>query len=188
MLPRVVPVAVDTQHDRDVLVLGRRRDDDFLCSTAVDMGLGLGGIGEESRRLDHDVDPKVAPGQVARIPLREDLYPRTVHRQMITVGADAAGVVAEDGIVLQEMSQRRRIGDVIDGDDLEVASTVRGPVDVAPNAAKPIDPNLHRHERSPYDRGSRLSLLDHFDSLAPPSGAADWRPPTCSPAPARRAL
>src|SRR5437764_7552883 len=101
---------------------------------------------------------------------------------MIAVGGDIAFEVAEDGVVLEEVGQGLGIGDVVDRDDLEIGSTTRGTVDIAPDAAKPVDANLYRH-----DVLLLVRLLDHFDSPGPPVAAVDSPPPTCSPAPARRA-
>ena len=59
MLRRVVGVVVDTHDDCDVLVLRRGGDDDLL-GPAVDVRLGLGGVGEEAGRLDDDVGADLA--------------------------------------------------------------------------------------------------------------------------------
>src|SRR5881398_111490 len=103
---------------------------------------------------------------------------------MIAVGGDVTLEIAEDRVVLEEVGQGGRIRDVVDRNDLEVAPAQGGAVDIAPDAAKPIDANLHRHDASPRywgdDHGSpALNLLDHFDSPARPAGAGDWRLPTC---------
>ena len=68
---RVVVLVVDAHHDGDVLVLGRRRDDDLL-GAAVDVRPGLGRVGEQAGRLDDDVDAEVAPRQRRRVALGED--------------------------------------------------------------------------------------------------------------------
>src|SRR5258708_21911104 len=103
---------------------------------------------------------------------------------MVAVGGDIAGVVAEDGVVREEVGQGPRICNVVDRDDLEVATAMGGTVNVAPDAAKPIDANLYRHEASPRSLSGlrdfpHVNLLDHFDSTGPPVAAADSRPRTC---------
>ena len=72
VLRRVVVAVVDAQHDGDVLVLGRRRDDDLL-GAAVDVRPGLGGVGEEAGRLDDDVGAELLPRQRRRVALLEHL-------------------------------------------------------------------------------------------------------------------
>ena len=68
---RVVEVVVDAHHDGDVLVGGRRRDDDLL-GAAVDVLAGVRGLGEEAGGLDDDVDAEIAPRQAGRVALGED--------------------------------------------------------------------------------------------------------------------
>ena len=64
----VVLVVVDAEHDGEVLVLGRRGDDDLL-GTGVEVALGLGGVGEDAGGFDDDVDAQVAPRQRGRASL-----------------------------------------------------------------------------------------------------------------------
>ena len=67
----VVGLVVDAHHDRDVLVLRRRRDDHLLRPAGVDVGARLGGVGEEAGRLDHHSTPMVGPLQRGRVTLGE---------------------------------------------------------------------------------------------------------------------
>ena len=64
VLLAVVVVVVDAQDERDVLVLGRRRDDDLLRARR-EVRLGLARVGEEAGRLDHDVDAESFQGRLA---------------------------------------------------------------------------------------------------------------------------
>src|SRR2546423_8053394 len=103
---------------------------------------------------------------------------------MIALGHDITLEIPKDRVVLEEVRQGRRIRDVVDRDDLEVMPAQGGAIDIAPDAAKPVDANLHRHDASPRYWGMlrgvpALNLLDHFDSPAQPAGASDWRRPTC---------
>src|ERR1700716_784947 len=103
---------------------------------------------------------------------------------MIALGCDITVEVAEDRVVLKEVGQGPGIRDVVDHDDFEVAPAEGGAVNVAPDAAKPVDANLRRHDASPRYWGMvagvpALNLLDHFDSPARPADASDSPPPTC---------
>ena len=69
----VVLVVVDAEDDRDVGIRRRRRDDDLL-RTRVDVLLRALAIGEEARRLEDDVDTQVAPRQRGRVALGEHLH------------------------------------------------------------------------------------------------------------------
>jgi hypothetical protein len=70
--------------------LGRGGDDDLL-GAAVDVGLGLGGVGEEAGRLDDDVGADAGPVQVGRVALGEDLEGLAVDRDRVVVEGDLAG-------------------------------------------------------------------------------------------------
>jgi hypothetical protein len=59
---------VDAEDDRFVLVLGGRRDDD-LSGACVDVRLGLRRVGEETRRLDDDVDIERLPRKLRGVAL-----------------------------------------------------------------------------------------------------------------------
>ena len=119
-------LVVDAHHDGDVLVLGRRRDDDLL-GAAVDVRPGLGGVGEEAGRLDDDVGAEVAPGQLGRVALGEDLdvLPSTVISSSSAVTSQRQP--AQDGVVLEQVGQGRVVGQVVDGDDLDVGAGGAGP-------------------------------------------------------------
>jgi hypothetical protein len=68
VLRLVVLVEVDPEHDRDVLALGRRGDDDLLGPCLQVLGRVLTS-GEEAGRLEDDVDAEVGPRQVGRVAL-----------------------------------------------------------------------------------------------------------------------
>ncbi len=70
--------------------------------------------------LDDDVDAQVAPGKPLRITLREDREPGSVDRDVVAVGAHRPGKPAEDGVVLEEVGKGGGVGDVVDGNDLEL--------------------------------------------------------------------
>ena len=43
-----------------------------------------------------------------------------------SAASTVAGVAAVDRVVLEQVGERRRVGQVVDGDDLEVAVPLRG--------------------------------------------------------------
>ena len=65
-------VEVDAEYDGRVR-LGRRRGDDHLLGARVEVLGGVGALGEEAGRLDHDVDAEVAPRQRRRVALGQHL-------------------------------------------------------------------------------------------------------------------
>ena len=78
-----------------------------LLGALVQMGRGLVAGGEVPGRLDHHVDAEVAPRQLRRVRLDEDL-------QLLAVDVDAAvlaqldraRVGTEDRVVLEQVGQR----------------------------------------------------------------------------------
>ena len=154
MLGRVVRLLVDPHHDGEVLVLGGRGDD-HLARAGGDVGLGLLGVGEQTRRLDDDVGAQVAPRELAGIALGEHFDLAAVDGQDVAVHRHGAGEGTEDGVVLEQMSQRRRSRDVVDSDDLDVRSLLTsGAKDVASDAAEAVDADLDSHELSSRFRGT----------------------------------
>ena len=83
-LRTVVLVLVRADDDGEVLVLGRRGDDDLLGATLVDvLARALVGVGEEAGRLDDDVDAEVLPRQLAGVALGEGLDDLAVDRDAL---------------------------------------------------------------------------------------------------------
>src|SRR5205085_9913992 len=107
-----------------------------LRGAQVQVRLRLGALGEQPGRLDHDVDGEVTPGQVAWILFGEDPHAGTVQLQGVALGPDRALEVAQDRVVLEQVRKGRRIRDVVDGDDLEIAAPKRGAIHIAPDPAK----------------------------------------------------
>jgi hypothetical protein len=101
----VVLVEVDAQHHRDVLAAGRRRDDDLLGARIEVLGSSLA-LGEEAGGLDDDVDAEVAPRQVGRITLGQDLEQLAVDQDALVGHLDRSGVRAQDRVVLQQVRER----------------------------------------------------------------------------------
>jgi hypothetical protein len=72
VLRRVVLVVVDAEDEGDVFVGGRGGDDDLLDGVA-EVGLGLGGVGEEAGGLDDDLRADGGPVELGGVALGEDL-------------------------------------------------------------------------------------------------------------------
>ena len=56
--------------------------------------------------------------------------------------------VAEDRVVLQQVRERCGVGDVVDGDDVDVVVRQRGAHDVAADAPESVDADLDGHSSS----------------------------------------
>ena len=58
---------------------------------------------------------------------------------------DRVWQIAEDGIVLQKVREGLRVGNVVDGDELNVPVFKRGAHDVATDAAEAVDTDFDGH-------------------------------------------
>ena len=96
----VVGVVVDAENDRHVRICGGRGDDDLLRA-GVDVLLRAVAVGEEARRLDHELDVELAPGQTGRILLGQDLQLGLTGLDHAVADLDILLELAEDGVVLQ---------------------------------------------------------------------------------------
>ena len=112
------------------------------------MRLRLFGVGEVAGRLDDDVDAELAPRELRGVALRQHLDLFAVDGDRALTEADLAGEGAEHGVVLQQVSQRLGVGEVVDRDDLDVAAVRSrdGAVEVAPDAAETVDADTNAHD------------------------------------------
>ena len=148
MLGAVVAVVVDADHDREVGVGGGRRDDDLLRA-GIEVLLRAVAAREEPGRLEDDVDPELAPRQRRRVALREHLHLLAAGIDDAVAERDLARERAERRVVLQEMSHRGGITEVVERDDLHVRpERLLRAEEVPPDAPEAIDANTNRHHPS----------------------------------------
>ena len=109
-------------------------------------------LAASSRAVKKPVDsittstPRSPQGSAAGIALGEHLERRAVDRDRLAVDLDLAREAAEDRVVLEQVGERLRVGEVVDGDELEVgAGRVGGAEDVAADAPEAVDADLHSH-------------------------------------------
>ena len=82
---------------------------------------GLAGA-ELAGRLDDDVDAVVAPGQCGGVAFGADRDLVAVDDHGVAEVVDVVAQRAEGAVVAQQAGQRRGVGDVVDGDDLDVVA------------------------------------------------------------------
>ena len=140
----VVLVRVDAEDEGDVLVGGGGGDDDLLDGGA-EVGLGLGGVGEEAGGLDDDLGADGGPVELGGVALGEDLDLLAVDGDEVVAVLDVVFEVAEDGVVLEQMGEGRRRGEVVDGDEVDLGVGEGGAEDVATDAAEAVDAYLDCH-------------------------------------------
>ena len=105
--PVVGLVEVDAERDGDVLVLGRRGDDDLLGPGLEVLG-GVVALGEQAGGLDHHVDAEVAPRQVAGSRSASTRIGLAVDGDALVAVLDGAGDTARGRVVPEQVRQRRR--------------------------------------------------------------------------------
>ncbi|BDZ50616.1 hypothetical protein GCM10025867_28570 [Frondihabitans sucicola] len=124
MIGGIVGALVDTEDDRRVVTGGRSRDDDLLGSR-VDVLLRVGGLREETGRLDDDLDAELAPGQVRGVALFEDADRLAVDDDVVAVELDGGVEAAGDRVEFEQVGESRVVGQIVDRDDLKVTSFAR---------------------------------------------------------------
>src|SRR5215217_2811836 len=135
----VVHVVVDSENDRYVRIRGRRGDDD-LFRAGVDVLLSAFAVGEETRRLDHELHFKVPPGQTRWVFLGQNLKFALAGPDYSVTDLDVLAELPEDGVVLQEVPHRLRVAEIVDRDDLEIPAALEVRAEeVAPDAPESVD-------------------------------------------------
>ena len=89
--------------------------------------------------------PTRSPGQLGGVALGVDLDLLAVDGDEVVAGGDLVLQVAQDRVVLEQVSQRCRAGQVVDGDKFDFGIAKRGAQNVAANAAEAVDANLNCH-------------------------------------------
>jgi hypothetical protein len=147
VLRRIVVAVVDAHEEGHVGLLRRRGDDHALRAGRQVLG-GCVPLGEESRGLEHDLHAEVLPRELRRILRRQDLELFLSDGDAVSARLHVDVEVPEHGVVLEQVRQRGRIGEVVDRNEVDVVAAQRRAHDVAPNPPEPVDPDLHRHRSS----------------------------------------
>ena len=117
-----------------------------FLTVRLQVRLGLGGVGEVAGGFDDDLGADGGPVELGGIALGEDLDLLAVDGDEVVACGDVVVQVAEDGVVLEQVSQGRRAGQVVDGDKFDFGIAERGAENVAANAAEAVDANLYCHK------------------------------------------
>ena len=113
------------------------------------MSLSLGLAGVEAGALQHHVHTDLAPRQLGSVGLGidGDLLADVIIAGLdgVLVLTDLAQEAALSGVVLQQVSQHRRAGQVVDGHNLVALSLKHLTESQAADAAETIDRNFNCH-------------------------------------------
>ena len=93
--------------------------------------------------------PRSPHGSAAGSRLGEHLEAVAVDHEVVAVDLDRARVRAEDRVVLEQVGERLRVGEVVDGDEVDVgAGRLGGAEEVAADAAEAVDADAYGHGRN----------------------------------------
>src|SRR5580658_137541 len=108
----------------------------------------LGGvmcIGELSGGFDDDLGADGSPIKLGGIFGGENLDLLAVDGDGIGIRVDFRVEASEDGIVLKQMGEGLGVGEIINGDEFDVAAVYGGANDVAADAAEAVDAYFDCH-------------------------------------------
>jgi hypothetical protein len=144
MLFGIVRAMIHAETQRDVSPIRGRTDDDFLRARRQ-MHRGLVARGEESGRFDHHLHAELAPRQLGRIAFGEDLEGVRIDHDLIALGLDRMAQIPVDRIVFKQMRERRRVGDIVNRDNLEFFLVHRRAIKHTADTAEAVDSDPDRH-------------------------------------------
>ena len=149
---------VDAEHERDVFILGRGRDDDLLDGAAQVLG-GILGIGEKAGGFDDDLGADAGP--IAVPP--GSLVAKTLIVLPPTVIESASCVTvfvqrSEHGIVLQQVRQRLGIGQVVNRHEFDVVAVQTRTNDIPADPAEAINTYFDCHCFSCVEMRDRINI------------------------------
>src|SRR5262249_1887116 len=139
-------VVIDPKHHRAFeIVPGGHRDED-TSGASVQVMLQLMEAQELAGAVNHIVHAQLAPGEFGRVSLAEDLKGIVVNYHGMTVEAYFTRVHPMDAVILKDIGEVLRIGEIVDGHHIEVVTHFGNPGDDASNTTKTIDRNFwHSH-------------------------------------------
>ena len=145
MFLRIVILMVHAHHHGDVVVFRRSGDDDPLCAAVGNMHRRFFAFGEEAGGFNDNIHAHTVPGDFRRIAMGEHFYCITVNSQLAFARLDRQRQGAEQGVVFQQVRQRFAVGQVVNRHDLDLFIIQGGAENVAPDAAKAVNTDLHHN-------------------------------------------
>jgi hypothetical protein len=91
----------------------------FLCAGREVLRRAVS-IREDARRLDNDVDAEILPRQLGGVLDGQDLEVIAGNRDPVRGRADVGVKIAEDRVVLEEVSECGSVGQIVDSDEIDV--------------------------------------------------------------------
>ncbi len=147
MLRGIVRLVIHAENECGVGIGGGRRNDDFLHG-AADVLARVGPCREQARGFDHDRRADRSPVELRGVLDAENLEALAINGDRVVRVGHLIGKIAEDRIVFQQMRERLRIRDVVDGYDFDRGIAKRRAKDVAADASETVNSDFHCHMSS----------------------------------------
>jgi hypothetical protein len=110
------------------------------------MRLRLFLVGEAPGGFEHDVHAERFPRELRRILLARDFHAFAVDHERVAIGTHVAVESSVHRVVLEEVRERRRVGEIVHRDELEVGFLrERRAQHQAPDPTEPVDPDFDGH-------------------------------------------
>src|SRR5271165_2563048 len=149
MALRVVVSVVDPDDNRQIHALSWRGDQNLARAT-LEVESCVVAAAELTGGFDHDVHAEVAPPDRSGLARAERSYGLAIDDDRVLIVRDVGCESAKGRVKGQQMRERARVGDVVDGDDLEVVVLQAAPDERSPDPAEAIDSDADRHCHSPW--------------------------------------
>src|SRR5687768_11371356 len=144
VLGGVIHVLVYTENDRDVLTLCRSGNDHLLYRPAQ-MLRGVFRLGEAARGFYDDLSADGRPVDGGRVLFGKYLEALTLDIDRVSFSRDLLLEIAHHRVVLQEMSERFCVREIVDGDEIDVLASKARSHDVASYTAESVNANFDTH-------------------------------------------
>src|ERR1700733_7144864 len=115
---------------------------------------------EQSGRFDDDLHAEPAPRQLGRVAFCQHLHRLAIDEDGAVLDFDLVAELAVDGIVFEELGEGGRVGDVVDGDDLEVLLGQGRAQEHPAYPAESVNPDFYRHRSNPPHEIAAFRTLD----------------------------
>src|ERR1041385_9355045 len=135
VLGGVVFIMIHAEHQRDVFILRRSRNNDLLYRSTHVL-LGLGRIGKTPRGLNYNLSPDGIPGQSSRVFFLKNLNGLALDADAVRTSRDFVLQVPEPRVIFQQMGQSLGISKVVYCDKLNIRIIQGRPQNIAPDSSE----------------------------------------------------
>src|SRR5277367_3839050 len=155
MLGCIVNLLVDAEHEGDIFILGGGGNNNLFYWSA-EMLVGVVGVGETACGFEHDLGADGLPRELGRVFFGKNLEALAVDGNTVRSRRYLVVQVAENGVVLQQVGERFRISEIVDGYEFDIWVFERGAQHVATDAPEAVNAYFDSHLASVMTMKIRL--------------------------------